>query len=274
MTYDSDVLTVEIDDHVATVWLDRPDKLNAMGQAFWDDFPVLIRRLDEDDGVRVIVVQGRGRAFTVGIDLALFADLGARAASDRSAAAKNLELYRTIAAMQDTMTSLASIATPVVAAVHGYCLGGGIDLITAVDIRLASSDAVFSVRETKLGMVADVGTTQRLPGVIAPGHAAELLYTGKDIDASRALEIGLVNDVYPDADSLHKSARELALEIAANSPMAVRGIKRVLQGQEGRTVAEALDYMALWNAAFLHSDDLVEGITAQVEGRAPEFRGE
>ena len=274
MTYDSEVLTVEIDDHIATVWLDRPDKLNAMGQAFWDDFPVLIRRLDEDDTVRVIVVQGKGRAFTVGIDLALFADLGARAASDRSAAAKNLDLYRTIGDMQDTMTSLASIATPVIAAVHGYCLGGGIDLITAVDIRLASSDAVFSVRETKLGMVADVGTVQRLPKVIAPGHAAELLYTGKDIGAARAREIGLVNDVVPDADAVHKAAQALAAEIAGNAPLAVQGIKRVLRAGEGRSTAEALDYMALWNAAFIRSSDLAEGVQAQLERRPPEFTGE
>ena len=272
--YRSGVLTVEIEDHIATVWLDRPEKLNAMNQAFWDDLPAIVRELSADDRARVVVIQGRGRAFSVGIDLAIFGELGAAAASNRSTASKNLDLYRTIAAMQETMTSLAAIQKPVIAAVHGYCLGGGIDLITSADIRLAAADATFSVRETKIGMVADVGTTQRLPRVISPGHAAELLYTGKDIGADRAKEIGLVNDVYPDADSLHKAARELALEIAANSPIAVQGIKSVLQGQEGRTVAEALDYMVLWNAAFLHSNDLVEGVTAQMERRPPEFSGE
>ena len=112
------------------------------------------------------------------------------------------------------MTSLADVPKPVIAAIHGYCLGGGIDLITAVDIRLAAQGATFSVRETKLGMVADVGTMQRLPNVIAPGHAAELLYTGKDIDATRAKEVGLVNDVLPDEDTLHKAARDLALELS------------------------------------------------------------
>ncbi len=272
--YDSSVLTVDVEDHIATVWLDRPEKLNAMNQAFWDDLPRIVEALGEDDRVRVVVIQGRGRAFTVGIDLAMFGQMGAEAAADRSAYAKNFDLYRTIGAMQRTMSCLADIATPVIAAVHGHCLGGGIDLITAADIRLAAADAIFSVRETRLGMVADVGTTQRLPRVIAPGHAAELLYTGKDIDAERAEQIGLVNEVFADTETLHKAARDLALEIAANSPVAVQGLKRVLNGQEGRTVAEALDYMALWNAAFLHSSDLVEGVTAQIERRRPSFEGE
>lgn len=273
-TYSSSVLTVDIDDHVATVWLDRPEKLNAMNQDFWDDLPEIVERLGDDERVRVVVIQGRGRAFTVGIDLSMFGEMGAAAAAERSAYAKNFDLYRTIAAMQKTMTSLAEIAKPVIAAVHGHCLGGGIDLITAADIRLAAADAVFSVRETRLGMVADVGTTQRLPRVISPGHAAELLYTGRDIGAERALQIGLVNDVFADVETLHKAARDLALEIAANSPVAVQGLKRVLNGQEGRTVAEALDYMALWNAAFLHSSDLIEGVTAQIERRPASFEGE
>ena len=274
MSYESNVLEVEIEDYVATVWLNRPDKLNAMGQEFWDDLPRIVEGLGTDDEARVIVIQGRGRSFTVGIDLAMFAALAAGPAGDSSAYAKNHELFETIKRLQQTMTSLSVVAKPVIAAIHGHCLGGGIDLITAADIRIASQDASFSVRETKLGMVADVGTTQRLPTVIAPGHAAELFYTGKDIDAGRALEIGLVNDVYPDTESLHKAAREMALEIAANSPVAVQGIKRVLSGQEGRTVAEALDFMALWNTAFLDSHDLREGVASQIERRPPDFTGQ
>ena len=272
--YESSVIAVDIEDHVATVWLNRPEKLNAMNQDFSDDFPGIISALGSDDDVRVIVIQARGKAFSVGIDLAMLSGLGAKAAEPASPHARNLELYQTIKRLQNTMTSLADVPKPVIAAIHGYCLGGGIDLITAVDIRLAAQGATFSVRETKLGMVADVGTMQRLPNVIAPGHAAELLYTGKDIDATRAKEVGLVNDVLPDEDTLHKAARDLALEIAANSPVATQGIKRVLKGQEGRTVNEALDYMALWNAAFLHSSDLVEGVSAQIERRTPDFKGE
>ena len=273
-TIKSKVIAVEVEDHIATVWLDRPEKLNAMNQVFWDDFPRIIASVGGDDEVRVIVIQARGKAFSVGIDLALMGEMGAKAAEPGSAYTKNFEVYQTIKRLQETMSSLAAVPKPVIAAVHGYCLGGAIDLITAADIRLAAEGATFSVRETRLGMVADVGTMQRLPKVISPGHAAELLYTGRDIDAARAKEIGLINDVLPDTDTLHKAARELAMEIAANSPVAVQGIKRVLSGQEGRTVDQALDYMALWNAAFLHSTDLVEGVTAQIERRPPEFKGE
>ena len=274
MTHESSVLEIDIEDHVATVWLNRPEKLNAMGQEFWDDLPRIVETLGADDEVRVIVIQGRGRSFSVGIDLAMFGGIAAEAAGPSSAYVKNYNLYQTIKRLQRTMTSLVSVAKPVIAAIHGHCLGGAIDLITAVDIRIASDDATFSVRETKLGMVADVGTTQRLGNIVASGHAAELFYTGKDIDAARACDIGLVNDVYPDVDTLHKAARDLALEIAANSPVAVQGIKRVLSGQGGRTVEEALDYMALWNAAFLNSNDLTEGVTAQIERRRPDFTGE
>ena len=272
--YDSSVLEVQIDEHIATVWLNRPNKLNAMGQEFWDDLPQIVKELDIDEEVRVIVIQGRGRVFTVGIDLTMFGELTSAANAPASAYTKNIQLYEFIKGLQQTMTSLADIRKPVIAAIHGHCLGGGIDLITAVDIRIASEDATFSIRETKLGMVADVGTTQRLPNIIAPGHAAELLYTGKDIPAKRALEIGLVNRVYSDVTALYRAAHEMAREIAANSPAAVQGIKRVLRGQEGRTVNEALDYMALWNAAFLHSSDLTEGVTAQLERRPATFTGE
>lgn len=275
MAFTSDVLDIEVSDHVATVWMDRGEKLNAMNLPFWEDFPRAMESLGDDDDVRVVVVAGRGRAFSVGIDLALFGDLGISAEGPpTSPASKNMTFYRTLKRMQDTMTAAERCPKPVIAAIHGYCLGGAVDLITACDIRMASEDAVFSVRETKLGMVADVGTVQRLPRILAPGHAAELLYTGKDINAARAREIGLVNDVHPDPDTLHKAVRELAAEIAANSPLAVQGLKAVLHAGEGRTTAEALDYMAVWNSAFIRSGDLAEGIAAQLERRSPTFSGE
>ena len=156
---------------------------------------------------------------------------------------------------------------------HGYCIGGGVDLIAACDIRLASADAVFSVREAKVAIVADLGSLQRLPAIINAGHLAELAFTGKDITAERAKEIGLVNDVATDAEGVLKAARALAAEIAANSPIAVQGTKAVLAANEGRTVAEGLDYVATWNAGMLASDDLVEAMTAFMEKRTPKFTG-
>ena len=176
--------------------------------------------------------------------------------------------------MQRSVTSLADCPKPVIAAVHGYCIGGGVDLISACDIRLASADALFSVRETRVAIVADLGSLQRLPGIIAKGHVAELAYTGKDVtSAARAKEIALVNDVLPDAEATQAAAWALAEEISANSPLAVQGTKAVLRAGEGRSVADGLDYVATWNAGFLASDDLVEAMSAFMEKRTPQFGG-
>jgi enoyl-CoA hydratase len=168
---------------------------------------------------------------------------------------------------------VAECPLPTIAAVQGYCIGGGVDLASACDIRLASSDAVFSVRETKVAIVADLGSLQRLPHIIGKGHVAELAYTGKDITAARAHSIGLVNDVSADADRVLADARSLAAEIAANSPLAVQGTKAVLTAGEGRSVTEGLEYVATWNAGFLASDDLTEAMTAFMEKRPGVFTG-
>jgi enoyl-CoA hydratase len=176
--------------------------------------------------------------------------------------------------MQATMTSVADCPKPVIAAVHGWCIGGGVDLITACDIRLAAADAVFSVRETRIAIVADVGTLQRLPGIVGDGHVAELAFTGKDVPAARAKEIGLVNDVHPDSAALHTAAHALAAEIAANSPLAVQGTKAVLRASRNRSVADGLDYVAVWNSAFFPSNDLTEAMSAFIEKRPPAFKGE
>ena len=269
-TPESQVISVEINGHVATVWLDRPDKLNAMAHAFWSDFPAIVESLGDDDSVRVIVIAGRGDAFTAGIDLMAYAPMFGTTAAD---VASRRELYRTIKRMQHTFTSLAECPKPVVAAVHGYCIGAGVDLITACDIRLATADAVFSVRETKIGLVADVGTLQRLPEIIDPGRVAELVFTGRDFTAEEAAEMGLVTHVYPDVDTLRKEATALAEEIAANSPLVVQGAKQVLRAGKNMSVDDALDYMAVWNAGFLTSNDLQEAITAYMEKRPPEYKG-
>lgn len=271
MTFSSDVLTIESDGPVATIWLDRPEKHNAMGKAFWEDLPGAVEAVDADPAIRVVVIAGRGPSFTTGLDLMEFAgEFGSSGGSPAAASQQQLALIRK---MQWTMTSVADCSKPVIAAVHGYCLGGGIDLITAADIRLASADAIFSIRETKIAIVADVGTLQRLPKVLSAGHVAELAYSGKDIDATRAEKIGLVNDVYPDQDALFKAARQLAEEIAANSPLVVQGVKHILRKGESLTVDEALEYVALYNTAFLRSDDLAEAMAAFVEKRPPEYTG-
>ena len=272
---ESDVLTLERDGHVATLWLDRPEQRNAMGPAFWNDLPLAMAELDTDPDVRAVVLAGRGRHFTAGLDLAAMAGdvMGGGDGGPQSPAARATRFLATVTRLQRSITSVERCSKPVVAAIHGACIGGGVDLVTACDIRLCSADATFSVRETRLAMVADVGTLQRLPRIVGRGHAAELALTGKDIDATRAREIGLVNDVLPDVGALHAAAHALAGDIAANSPLAVQGTKHVLQVCEDRTVDQGLDYVAVWNAAFLVSDDLTEAITAFFEKRPPTFTG-
>jgi enoyl-CoA hydratase len=264
-------IEVERDGPVAILWLNRPDKRNAMSADMWEDLPAAMTELDSDDSVRVVVLAGRGPAFTVGIDIAMLASMQPAVGSQ---AVANMKLYQLVKRMQRTAGCFAVSMKPVIAAVHGYCLGAGMDLITACDIRLAAADAVFSVRETRMGLVADVGTLQRLPAIVGPGHTAELALTGKDIDADTALRIGLVNRVVADHDSVIGAARELAREIAANSPLVTSGIKQVLAANDGRTVEQALDYVAQWNASYLMSNDLIEAVTAFMEKRDPEFKGE
>jgi enoyl-CoA hydratase len=274
MTATSSVLTIERDGHVGTLWLDNPDRRNALGPAFWDDLPLMMAELTDDDDVRVVVVAARGPCFTVGLDLKSMGSSVAGGGQGRSDAGRRTAMRRELKRLQGSINAVADCPKPVLAAVHGYCIGGGIDLITACDIRLASADAIFSVRETKIAIVADLGTLQRLPGIVGRGHVAELALSGKDITADRARDIALVNDVLPDYEALLKATHELAAEIAANSPLVVQGTKAVLRAGEGHSVAEGLDYVGIWNAAFLQSNDLVEAMTAFAEKRAPHFTGD
>lgn len=267
---ESSVLSVDITDHVATVWLDRGEQRNAFAQEFWADLPEVMHALGALDEVRVIVIAAKGTAFTVGIDLKAF---GPTLMGGESSVASRMALYRSVKNLQNTFNSIADNPKPVIAAVHGYCLGAGIDLITACDIRFAAEDAVFSVRETQIGMVADLGTIQRLPKIINPGAVADLIYSGRDIDAQEALALGLVTRIAHDAPSVQAEAHELARQIAANSPLAVQGSKAVLKAGEGRSVEEALDYVALWNSAFITSNDFKEAIMAFIEKRDPDFTG-
>ena len=272
-TYEA--LTVDVADHIAQVTLIGPGKGNAMGPAFWAELPVVFAELDADPDVRAIVLTGSGRNFTYGLDLAAMGGtLAGVMGGDGATAKPRADFHKHLKSMQQSITAVADCRTPTIAAVHGWCIGGGVDLISAVDIRYASADAKFSVREVKLAIVADVGTLARLPMILNDGHMRELALTGKDIDAARAEKIGLVNDVYADAEATLAAARATAAEIAANPPLTVQGIKDVLDEQRTDAVATSLRYVAAWNSAFLPSKDLTEGITAMFEKRPPEFTGE
>jgi enoyl-CoA hydratase len=264
-------------DGVSILWLNRPDKLNALHRPLWDDIPAALAWLDADDSTRVIVLAGRGKAFCAGIDLVdhapALAGGGSLSGRGNSAVARRRALYADIQRYQRTVSCFAETDKPVVAAVHGACLGAGMDLITACDIRIASADAVFSVRETRIAMVADVGVLQRLPRIVGEGVARDLILTARDIDAGRAGQIGLVSEVLPDAAALLARAAELAGMIAAHSPLATQGAKHVLNAATRSATRDSLDYVALWNSAFLHSEDLEEAVKAFAERRQPRFTG-
>ncbi len=267
-------LTVDVDGYVARVTLVGPGKGNAMGPAFWAELPEVFSSLDADPDVRAIVLTGSGRNFSYGLDLAAMGDTLSPMLADGALARPRAEFHTRLRTMQQSITTVADCRTPVIASVSGWCIGGGVDLISAVDIRYASADAKFSVREVKLAIVADVGSLARLPLILNDGHLRELALTGKDIDAARAEKIGLVNDVYPDAEATLAAAHETAREIAANPPLVVQGVKDVLDEQRTAAVSASLRYVAAWNSAFLPSRDLTEGITAMFAKRPPEFKGE
>ncbi|NLU82077.1 crotonase/enoyl-CoA hydratase family protein [Rhodococcus sp. HNM0569] len=265
--------TVETVDHVARVTLVGPGKGNAMGPDFWSELPQIFADLDADADVRAVVLAGSGKNFSYGLDLqAMGGDLGPVLADGAKAKART-EFHATIRRMQAAITAVADCSKPVVAAVQGWCIGGGVDLITAADIRYASADAKFSVREVKVAMVADVGTLARLPRIIGDGHLRELALTGKDITAERAERIGLVNEVFDDADALLAAAHATAAEIAGNPPLVVQGVKNVLDHTRSADVDDSLRYVAAWNAAFLPSEDLTEAVTAVFQKRTPDFKG-
>ena len=269
MSFSSNVLDIEINGHIATVWLDRPEKLNAVNMDMWCDLPKAMQAVAENNEVRAVVVAGRGPSFCVGIDLSSFTS-----EADFSTASSFVEQQRVTKICQDAITAVADCPVPVIAAIHSHCLGAGVDLATACDIRLASHDATFGIRETKIGIVADVGTLQRLPAIVGAGHVAELAYTGKDINADRAQQIGLVNDCYDDVKSVHAAAQKMAEEIAANAPLAVRGTKLILQQGEDMTTEQSLLLNGLLTmTTTLNSNDLKEAMLAFMQKRPAKFTG-
>jgi len=255
---------------VAHVWLCNPAKRNAMGPAFWSELPQVMAEVSADHELGAVALAAEGPAFTVGLDLK--AMMGTLTPSDSQIETRQ-RLLGEIRRLQSSISSVAACPLPVVAALHGYCLGGGVDLASACDVRVASKDLVLSVREIKIGMVADVGTLQRLPRLIGHGHVAELAYTGKDIGADRCREIGLVNDVYESPTETIAAAHKLAAAMADNSPLVLRGVKKVLQYSAEHTIEEGLEYVAMHNATFLFSDDLSEAIQAFLEKRPARFKG-
>ena len=266
------ILTVEKKDHIGWIWLNNPDKLNVMGPSFWEEFPLAVREVADDEEVRVAIISGKGRAFSAGLDLKTMGSFSSPSEGGGLAGGR-YKLLQEIEKLQDSFTLIEECPKPFIAAAHGFCIGGGLDLISTCDIRLASRDATFSLREARMAIVADLGSLQRLPAIIGKGVLRELAFTGKDIDAERAKEIGLVNEIFPDHEALLQAAEGMAREIAQNSPLVTQGIKRVLNFGEGKSVRDSLHHVATWNSAFLVSEDLLEAFQAFAQKRPPEFKG-
>ena len=260
--FDSSFFRVERDGPVARLVMNRPDKANGMTADFWADLPRLLAALNADETVRVAVISGEGRHFTGGMDLAAFTDIAALFANEPGRAA--YAMRDLILALQDAFNAIERARFPVIAAIHGACIGAGIDMITACDLRVASADAYFSIEEINIGMAADVGTLQRLPKLIAPAIAAELAYTGRRFAAAEARAIGLVSAVHDHHGQLMSAASELAHSIAKKSPLAIAGIKRNLAYARDHTVADGLDYIATWNGGMLRAGELMTAIQAKM----------
>ncbi len=261
-------LRIEKDGHVATVTLARPEKRNAMSEAMFAAFTETFAELDADAEVRVVILKAEGKSFTAGIDLGEAAGLLQQSTTDARE-----RLRKRLMDLQDSLTAIERCSKPVIAAVHGHCIGGGVDLLCACDIRIAARSAVFSIRETRMAMIADLGTLQRLPTIIGQGWFRELALTGRDFDADEALRMGFVTRVAEDRESLEAGARSLADEIAANSPLAVQGAKEVILYSRDHGIRAGLEFVAQKNSSVLHCDDLMEAVSAFMMKKTPDFKG-
>jgi enoyl-CoA hydratase len=263
-----ETLELQVDGHVATVNLNRPDKANSMNATMWQELQDCFDWLDQEQAVRAVVLTGNGNHFCAGIDLAMFA--GPHGESDEPGRRAE-HLRRAILGMQGNLTAIERCRKPVLAAIHRTCIGGGVDLVCCADMRYATEDAYFSIREIDIGMTADVGTLQRLPKLIADGVVRELAYTGRNMDAEEARELGFINRVYEDRETLLREVTAIAHNIAAKSPLAVRGSKEMLLYSRDHSVAEGLNYIATWNAGMLSQADLQAGLQAQMEKKQASY---
>lgn len=263
-------LALSLDQGIAEVRLNRPDKSNAMNDAMWQEIRQAFAWVDATPAARVAILSGAGKNFCAGIDLAMLGSIQQRIAHPDGARSREA-LRRLILDLQDCLSAIERCRKPVLAAIQGACVGGALDLVTCCDMRYATPDAVFAIREIDLAMVADVGTLQRLPRLIGHGIARELAYTGRNVEAAEAEKLGLINRVFATPDDLSAGVRQLAESIAAKSPLATRGLKEVMNYSRDHTVADGLDFVATWNAGVLLSGDLDETLAALREKRTPHF---
>ncbi len=259
---------LSIADKVATITMKRPEKRNSMIPEFWDELPEIVRMIDDQVKARVIVIASTGPHFSAGLDIGAFLENGD---TDSGGLPGGPAFLQKVDAMQRSFSAIAECRIPVLAAVQGGCIGGGVDLATACDMRYASSDAFFSVEEVNIGMTADVGTFPRLTHLIPEGIVRELCYTGDRLSAEDAKALGLVNAVFADHESLLEGVQLVARKIASKAPLAVYGCKRMIDYSRDHSTQDTLDYVGVWNASFLLPEQMMEALQARMQKRDGDF---
>ena len=254
---------------VAHVRLSRGEQLNTMIPEFWSELPAIVDEISDSGRARVIVLSAQGRHFCAGMDLSVFSSDATLESESDEIGRRRANVRLSLLHLQRSFTALEEARMPVLAAIQGACVGGGVDLVTAADCRYATADAWFSIHEINIGLTADVGTLQRLPKLIPSGVAREYAYTGRRMPAERAHQLGLVNEVFDDHDSMMGAVMDIAAEIASKSPLAVHGTKEALNYSRDHSVEDSLRHIALWQSGMLHLGDLEESFRAHSEGRAP-----
>jgi enoyl-CoA hydratase len=264
---------VSIADGIAHIIMNRPEVRNNMNPAFWEELPQIVREIDADAKARVIVISSTGPHFCGGIDISMFGS-GApddAATNPHGKRQRGLKFLDTVKRMQDSLSVLEQCRLPVLVAIQGGCIGGGVDLATAADMRYATADAFVTIYETKIGMTADVGTFPRIVKLIPEGIVRELAYTGRRMPAAEALNVGLVNRLFDDHEAMLDGVMDVARDIAANAPLAVHGCKRAISYARDHSTQDGLDWIGLWNASNLHPEEIQEAMQARAEKRPADF---
>jgi len=264
---------LDVENHIGNLVLSRPDELNTMSRDFWVELGEVLEVINRDSDIRVVVMSSTGKHFCAGMDLSAFSNGVDNIPDDKKPDHARIgeAVYRVAKELQEYISTLEKIRVPVIAAIHGGCIGGAVDMVTACDIRLASNDAFFCIQEINIGMAADVGTLQRLPKIIPDSKMREMAYTGRRMYAEEAKEAGLVSGTYGSQEELLEAANKLASEIASKSPVAIYGLKAVMNYSRDHNVNDSLEYNALWSGAMLSQKDMTEQMTANMEKRDASF---
>ena len=263
---------VEINNSIAHIRFNRPEKRNSMNEDFWTMFPKEVEELDDSGEIRALIVSSTGPHFSAGIDLSMFKDDIVENETDNEMGRSRGYFLQQLRFLQNAVSCLEAARFPVVTAIQGGCIGGGIDLITAADIRICTKDAFFLIEEINVGLAADIGTIQRLPKIIPAGIAREWTMLGEKVLADRAKEVGLVSSLHNNHEEMLKSAFEIAEKLASKTPLAMWVTKETLNYSRDHTVKESLENVALWNAATLHKEDVMSTMMSKMQKKKPEYR--